>query len=88
MAGWETGPTRFTPSFNQDAHAVPRKAWECELAHTAVQAGSDWMKCSSASPGQQSAQAAVRANASQVASAIAQPAGEGMWGCPTQPGVC
>lgn len=39
LAGWETGPTRLTPRFNQDAHAVSRKAWKCELAHTAVQAG-------------------------------------------------
>lgn len=38
LAGWETGPTRFTPRFNQDAHAVSCKAWKCELAHTAVQA--------------------------------------------------
>lgn len=34
--------------------------------------GSEWMKCSSASPGQQRALAALKANASQVASAIAQ----------------
>lgn len=34
--------------------------------------GSDWVKCSSASPGQQRALAAVKANMSQVPSAIAQ----------------
>lgn len=39
LAGWETAPTRFTPRFNQDAHAVSHRDWKCGLAHTAVQAG-------------------------------------------------
>lgn len=39
--------------------------------------GSDWVKCSSASPGQQRALAAVMADVSQVASAIAQQQVEG-----------
>lgn len=46
------------------------------------------MKCSPAAPGQQQARAAVKANVSQVAAAIAQPADGGMWGCPAQPGEC
>lgn len=64
LAGWETEPARFTPRFNQDARAVSHKHWKCRL-------GSDWMKCSSASPGQQCDLAAVKANVCQVASAIA-----------------
>lgn len=39
LAGWETGPTGFTPRFNHDAHAVSRKAWKCGLAPAAVKAG-------------------------------------------------
>lgn len=35
LAGWETGPTRFTLRFNQDAWAVSHKGWKCRLAHIA-----------------------------------------------------
>lgn len=72
LAGWETGLARLPPRFNQDACAVSHKGWKCRL-------GSDWMKCSSASPGQQRALAAVKANVSQE-----QHSQQVIWGCPAQ----
>lgn len=88
LAGWEIGPTRsaqgLTKVHVQCLIRVGSAGWctqQCRL-------GSDCMRCISASPGQQRALAAVKANVSHAASAVAQPADGGMWGCPAQPGVC
>lgn len=88
LAGWETGPTRSTQGLTR-IHVQPHIRFGSSGWHTQqCRLGSDWMRCISASPGQQRALAAGKASVSQAASAIAQPADGRMWGCPAQPGLC